>query len=114
MDEIQNLLRTGNTAMRVSGNKLLVQPFPFLHASMESFIDDINLRGINSVKRRLEFKILYEGYTPSRYGGSNTTGIYLKTSAESDFAELILTQMREQMLNLKLEFKCLVKFSIEA
>jgi len=107
---IWNVLNEGNSRRCLTENKIIIKPFPFSHSSMQAFLNDINLQGIG--KSDLIFKILYEGYTPSRFGGTNTTGIYLIVNCNTNFTQTILDVMREQMLDLKLEFKCLIKFTI--
>ena len=112
---ILNSLNNGKTKMSISDRKLVIKPFPFAHLSMAHFLNDIAIENVKSDSVLL-IKILYEGYTPSRFGGSNTTGIYLTltvNAGKQDIAKLILDTMHEQMVNLKLVFKCIVKVEIE-
>jgi len=104
----------GKTKMSINDAKLVIRPEPFAHSSMHSFLNDIKLENVK-LDSALTIKILYEGYTPCRYGGSNTTGIYLTliVNAGQDIAKLILDAMHEQMENLKLQFKCIVKLVLE-
>lgn len=112
---ILNSLNNGKTKMSIIGDKLVIRPEPFAHSSMHSFLNDIQIENVKSGSL-LTIKILYEGYTPCRFGGSNTTGIYLTlnaAAAEQDISKFILDAVHEQMLNLKLEFKCIIQLTIE-
>ena len=112
--QILGALKIGQTSMQISEYEIVVKPKPFAHLSMQSFINDINLRGIGNLDSVLTLTVLYEGYSPSVYGGSNTTAVYLTLPVytNTDFTKILLDTMYEQMLNLKLEFKCIIKFCI--
>jgi len=98
-------------------NKIVIKPFPFVHASMQNFIDDIQLEQIMTTftNKIVTFKILYEAYHASSFGGSNTCGIFLTLDNKNSDALIndTLEKMTQQMLDLGLEFKCLIKFTLE-
>ena len=99
--------------MSIDNDKLVIRPEPFAHSSMHSFLNDIKFENVK-YDSALTIKILYEAYTPCRFGGSNTTGIYftLNVNADQDISKLILDTEHEQMENLNLQFKCIVKLTL--
>lgn len=105
------------TCMLIENNRLIIKPYPFAHSSMQQFFDDIRLPEVLDLypDKIFVFKILYDAYIPSIYGGSSTCGIYATLNSENkqDFITYTINTMNEQMKGLNLEFKCLVKFIIK-
>jgi hypothetical protein len=97
--------------MSLQNDKIEIKPIPFAHFSMKNFIDDIDLK---IIKVKFRMHILYEGYRPSRFGGSDTTAIYqsFKLNADSDIVQIILQNVAKELFFRGLEFKCVIKCSI--
>ena len=82
---------------------------------LNNFFNDIDFKNVKS-DLELIITILYEGYKADRYGGSSTRGIYLCLiiNTNDDFIFLILQNIKRQLSNLKLDFKCIIKCTIKA
>jgi hypothetical protein len=110
MELVLNSLKQGQTRMIFDGNKILIKPFPFAHVSIQHFFNDIDFKNMKT-DLELIVTILYEAYTP---GGGNTTALYLTSTINTneDFIFLILQNIKRQISNLKLEFKCIIKCTL--
>ena len=77
----KSLNDVSKTCMHVfDDKKITIKPFPFAHASMREFFDDIQLLDVLTSplfdNEIVTFRILYEAYHPCRYGGCNTCGVF--------------------------------------
>jgi hypothetical protein len=111
MEQVFNSLSKGQTFMVLRNDKIEINPIPFVHFSMKNFVDDIDLK---IIKEKLDVHILYEGYKPNRFGGTNTTAIYqsFNLNGHSDIVQIILLNVEKELLIRGLEFKCVIKCTI--
>jgi len=105
-------LEIRNASVSLKNEKLAIKP-QILHSSILSVLNELKFENVKS-HSSITINVAYDAVTTFTVAGSNTMRIQLtlNTNDGQDVAQLIQDSMRDQMENLNLQFKCIVKLTL--